>query len=224
MIDPHENIQDVDDNIDKIPLIASEDSDTFYSNIIDIGDDVNENADIESMENVDELDVLAVNDQLSESIDDAAENAELSNSNNNDEYESLPLPDHRRCLSHLLNLLGNDFENLLTGRPKDYLIMAMNKLQALWMFPRKSAHSKTICNEILGCSLKIPCVTRWNSRFDAVSKIYELGADKINKYVDALKSNLSSAAHLSKLDKEDQYIHQSDETNRNYSRLTTRRS
>lgn len=77
-----------------------------------------------------------------------------------DEYESEPLPPQRRCLSHLLNLIGKDFEDALTGKPKACLMLSFNKLQAIWVFPRKSSQAKSFCSQIIGCALPIPCATR----------------------------------------------------------------
>lgn len=51
--------------------------------------------------------------------------------------------------------------------------------------------------------LRVPCATRWNSKFDAVSKVLDLGFEKINLYIDTLLKNMKSAAHLSKLEKDD---------------------
>lgn len=114
-----------------------------------------------------------------------------------------PLPPQRRCQSHLLHLTGGDFEEALNGRAKTVLVRTLNKLQALWVFPRKSSQAKTYSQEVLGVSLLIPCPTRWNSKFDAISKIFELGPTKIDEYINSLKKNLKSAAHLTNLEKED---------------------
>lgn len=210
LVEPNESS---DDNMgeDNIPFIVSDSGDQFYSNILNL--DATEanygNIDSERNENVDELDIMLNNHQIGELENDldqvhSDEDDEIILSSElNDKYETQPLPAHRRCLSRLLNLLGNDFENALTGRAKSCLVMALNKLQALWVFPRKSSQAKVYCKEILGCSLLIPCATRWNSKFDAVSKILNIGQDKINQYIDVLKTNLTSSAYLTKLDEED---------------------
>lgn len=193
------------DEIVQIPFIQSEDGDAFYSNVIDL-DMIDHNIESTDLE-TDEYETNDFEDEELNEIesDEISERIGISNNTSEqpDEYETEPLPPHRRCLSHLLNLLGNDFENTLSDKPKELLMATLNKLQSIWVYPRKSSAAKKYSQEILGCVLPIPCPTRWNSKYDAVNKVLNLGFDKMNNYVDALKKNLKSARHLSKLDKED---------------------
>lgn len=209
-VDAPSSIESDEDDIDSMPFFESDDGQPFYSEIFNLDQDYSEQFhDSESNERLSETDDFESSDeQLSQ---DNLEDDNISempidsneNINRNDEYETKPLPPHKRCLPHVLNLVGKDFEDALTGKAKTCLMSMMNKLQSLWVFPRKSSQAKTYSKEILGCSLPIPCATRWNSKYDAVSKVLSLGHEKINEYIDALKKNLKSAAHLSKLDKDD---------------------
>lgn len=211
MVEPCD--ENIEDDLDNIPLIQSEDGEQYFSNILNLDENDSDDTRLNDFEPNDENDeFLEQNDEFTsaesseayETDSEMDENNDLViDSNADDEFQNLPLPAQRRCLSHLLNLLGNDFEKDLTGKAKTCMIATMNKLQSMWVFPRKSSHAKTMSKEILGCMLQQPCVTRWNSRYDAVKKIQELGIDKINNYIDALKKNLKTAEHLTKLDKED---------------------
>lgn len=214
----HSNEDDNEDNANDMPFIQFEDGEPFYSNIIDLSAselDILNGDQFDIRLSTEELDDFSDNDAVIEEeedeFNDIGDASEMSNDSNNpsnqnreqDIYDTLPLPPHRRCLSHLLNLLGGDFENSLTGRTKDCFIATQNKLQSIWVFPRKSSKAKSYSKDILGCSLLIPCATRWNSKFDSFSKVLNLGQDKMNSYIAALKTNLKSAAHLSKLEKDD---------------------
>lgn len=167
------------------------DEELLFSNVIDL--------ESEEMINPNE-DEFEYNELLVENSELMPANEEVIRS---DVYDSKPLPRQRRCLSHSLNLLGTDFENNISARTKSSWIKTQSKLQSLWVFPRKSSQAKSYCKEILNCMLRVPCATRWNSKFDAVSKVLDLGFEKINLYIDTLLKNMKSAAHLSKLEKDD---------------------
>lgn len=201
-VDENEN-EDEDD----MPFIQLDTGEEFFSNIIDLNED--QNFEINPLDEFqDEYDEFSKEDEYNEINESEKRNSNNIESNDAskcdaDEYETEALPPQRRCLSHLLNLVGSDFEDILTGRPKEALVHSLNKLQALWMFPRKSSQAKTLCKEILGGSLRIPCVTRWNSKYDAVEKVFSFGIDKVNAYIEALKMNVKTSEHLLKLEKED---------------------
>lgn len=200
----------------ELPFIQHEDGEPFLSNIIEIDEfGLNTSADDDFEINSNPEDSLTTDRILSDEdefqeIQNNATSEIFDHSNNTsnrnsmlDEYDIQKLPPHRRCLSHLLNLLGKDFEDLLCGQAKRCFCATENKLQAIWVFPRKSSRAKSYSKEILGLSLLIPVVTRWNSKFDAYCRVMNLGLDKMNAYIEALKTNMNSAAHLSKLDKDD---------------------
>lgn len=196
---------DEDYDVDDLPFIQYEDGEQFYSNILDLdAEDENmafeELEDEELFENPNEFD-----DEFFESERDP-ETIETQPQISDDDNVTEPddeLPRQKRCQSHLYNLVGPDFERELTGRAKTCLDSTLNRLQALWVFPRRSSRAKTYGNEILGCSLPIPCQTRWNSKYDAMAKILDLGQAKVDEYIKALKINMKSAAHLNELEKED---------------------
>lgn len=212
LVEAPQNVSDdADDDMDLLPFIEIDEAEPFYSNIIDLDRDEEFSSETNLQSN--EEDEFSIeNGESNEDGIEFSQNIEINENteddaneilNRNDMYETKPLPPHRRCLSHLLNLIGNDFERALEGRAKTCLMATLSKLQAIWVFPRKSSQAKTYSKDILGCSLLIPCATRWNSKYDAVCKIYTLGMDKINAYIDALKTNLKTASHLLKLTKED---------------------
>lgn len=206
------NLVEDEDDENQMPYMQFEDGEEFYSNIIDLDavDYERDNfefsdsdeflGDTHQNEEYDEFQLTA-NDEISEILSNSINATDQATES--DEYAVLPLPAQRRCLSHLLNLIGNDFENFLTNKAKECLVLAFNKLQALWVYPRKSSQAKTYSKEILDTILPVPVVTRWNSKYDSVSKVLSLGQEKMNKYITALKTNLKSATHLSNLDKED---------------------
>lgn len=173
-----------------IPFMQYIDGEHFYSNTslfesnnaVDSEDYQSESSNDETMEEDETLDNYF-------STENARFDDDLVHIEN--ERNKPKLPPHRRCLSHALNLIAGDFEKQLSVRANKALIMTMNKLQTVWVLPRKSSQAKTIAKEILGCQLSIPCETRWNSKYDAVSHIYRL-REKINDYIDVLKNTLKS--------------------------------
>lgn len=117
----------------------------------------------------------------------------------NNQERKIELPQQRRCVSHLLNLVSNDFERILNPTAKSALISAINKLHAQWVFTHRSSNAKSICKEVLGCILKIPCMTRWNSKFDAISHTCRNDIEpKINTLIRRLSIE-TKASHLSML-------------------------
>lgn len=202
LIDHSEVADGVDDNPDEIPFIHFDDPEYFYSNIISQPDD-------------DETDsIIDTNETIAE--DEENEREIIQNDENdlfgaeNDETETFleqneqpaVLPRHRRCVSHYANLVSNDFENALTGRSKTVLVNVVGKLKTIWVFPRRSALAKTIAQEELGCTLKIPVETRWNSKFNAIKHVFSL-KQKMNKFVDELRRKIDSAQHLPKITNDD---------------------
>lgn len=105
----------------------------------------------------------------------------------------IDLPPQRRCVSHLLNLLSQDFEKkFLKGMAKTLWIRTFESLHTLWILTRTSCRAKTICKTILGKVLKSPCGTRWNSRYDAVKMCSLPEIEKnVNTLIQKLKSELS---------------------------------
>lgn len=74
----------------------------------------------------------------------------------------------------------------MNGTWKRYLVSTINILQPLWVRCKRSAHAKHICKETLGTVLSIPCITRWNSKYDSMKKVFDCGISKINELIDRL--------------------------------------
>lgn len=128
-------------------------------------------------------------------------------SNTSQPEEKIELPAQRRCMSHLLNLLSQDFElKYLDKKPKALLCQSLGKLHTLWILTRRSSRAKTIMQNILSRSLKTPCETRWNSKYDAVKLCCAPTIQpNLNKLILELKSKLNcqSAQSLQQLSKND---------------------
>lgn len=125
--------------------------------------------------------------------------------------EEFNLPEQRRCISHECNLLSQDFlKKHLTGNAKTNLVHSLSKLHTLWVLTHRSSKAKSICQEILGRCLKVPCETRWNSRFDAVKMCMEPEIQKkLNTLIQKLKDTLTTcetAKNLQLLTKNDIFI------------------
>lgn len=186
-----------------IPFMQHEDGELFLSNIIQLDDDVSSGlpADMEGESNIesnfDELD-RSREENFFDEIHEVS-SAELGNST------SVKLPKQRRCLSHLLNLIAGDFVKALSGRAKTAYVKTFSKLQAIWVFPRRSSLAKTICKEVFGCVLIQPNDTRWNSKFDAVKHLFGM-KDKINLFVEKLKTRMNSAEMIQFLNNDDERL------------------
>lgn len=115
---------------------------------------------------------------------------------NVEEKVRIEMPPQRRCVSHLLNRISNDFENkFLAKLPKTGLVQTLNKLRCLWVLTHRSTHAKSTCKQILGKVLEIDCETRWNSRFDAVKMCTDPEIRvNLNKLIQQLKTDLKSTS------------------------------
>lgn len=174
-----------------LPFMHYDDGEYFYSNILNFAqekddgaypfqDEVDEEHTSTSTENVSFTDYL---------------NNEYDDENGEEQIVSKKLPSHRRCLAHLLNLIAAHFENELSGHASTALVATLNKLQALWVLPRRSSLANSICKEVLDKKLRIPCQTRWNSKYDALLQVYQLRS-KMNEYVQKLQTSLKDSTSL----------------------------
>ncbi|XP_055314626.1 uncharacterized protein LOC129575176 [Sitodiplosis mosellana] len=119
----------------------------------------------------------------------------------------ITLPPQRRCFSHMLNLVSNSFDELLPPLAKEAMNAVYEKLRSLWNKTHRSSHSKSICKQILGCVLRTPCETRWNSKFDAIAQIHDINkletvqpeGTKVNVLISQLRKEVKSAALLQNL-------------------------
>lgn len=194
-----------------LPFMQSDDGEEFYSNIIDFDTVQSEQHDLDTGIDPEEESLFELQSSPNEMLPNEPDLYEFDlTSDENptpdaavDEYETKKLPAHKRCLSHVLNLIGNDFTTALTGAAKRQWVATLSKLQSIWVFPRRSSLAKEYCKQILGFVLMIPVETRWNSEYDSVAKVAAIGIDKINEYVDKLNLEFKSAAHIQRLTKED---------------------
>lgn len=109
------------------------------------------------------------------------------------ESVQIKMPPQRRCVSHLLNLLGTDFEKNLDGLAKTAFQKTFNALHSLWVIVSVSPRAKQICKETLNASLMFPCRTRWNSLYDCIRQCNKPEIQtKLNDLVQKLKSSLTS--------------------------------
>lgn len=122
-------------------------------------------------------DVDAVNMEWHSYVDD--EEDEL------DDYASLPA--QLRCVSHMLNLLGKDFEKKMSSRCSDAYKNAYRKLKRFWEVNSRSTVAHEIILEICKRSFPYPNSTRWNADFDAVEvaekhkQLIKLAIENINR-------------------------------------------
>ncbi|XP_070072370.1 uncharacterized protein [Drosophila takahashii] len=89
------------------------------------------------------------------------------------EISTFRLPKHYRCGCHTLNLLATtDFTNIIKADSRVYEDHKnlLKRCSTVW---NKSNRPKTaeIIQSILGCSLKTPCQTRWNTLYDALKHL-----------------------------------------------------
>lgn len=163
--DNGENEEDETSKVDRycneVPFIQNEDGELLVSNVISLNHETvsevnlenNRSLDTSPIENLDSIDEYLLNEVAGVQID------------------SIVLPPQRRCLSHMLNLVSADFQKNLNPQANSVLLSALNKVQALGNFVHRSARGKQMCLEIVGCTIPLACVTRWNSRFDTVVKV-----------------------------------------------------
>ena len=98
------------------------------------------------------------------------------------------LPPHNKCAAHSLNLIATtDAEKALTNPTYSKIHHgSFGKCQGLWNAVHRSTKASDAIKKICGSKgLLFPCPTRWNSRYDAVSRLLEL-VDKIPEMCDTL--------------------------------------
>lgn len=111
----------------------------------------NENANQENQTVEDEEDSLFMNSTVGRSADD-----------------SIELPYHLRCCSHTLCLVSTtDAKTALKGSYAKLHHTTMGKCSALWNAAGRPKSAEVIKN-VIGCQLRLPCVTRWNSLYDSL--------------------------------------------------------
>lgn len=93
------------------------------------------------------------------------------------------LPPHHRCASHTMNLIStNDVEKWLTASPdtKATYRSGIAKCTALWTKASRSTVASELVEEVSRRKLLVPTSTRWNSFFEAVTRITEIPISDLN--------------------------------------------
>jgi len=126
-------------------------------------------------------------------LDETNENEDLQfvevdeNSDNNVQYS--PLAYHQRCATHTLNLIAStDINKIIKDNAtlKKLHHPALAKCTLLWNASRRPKTAETIFS-ILGFKLSYPCITRWNSLYDALCLILK-DKEKLNVIFEAIGS------------------------------------
>ncbi len=100
----------------------------------------------------------------------------------------ISLPSHETCASHSLNLLAtNDADKACNANAqfKRLYRSGLAKCTAIWNATRRSSKASDEVKKITDRSILSPMPTRWNSQYDAIKRLLELG-DKLNDISDAL--------------------------------------
>ena len=85
------------------------------------------------------------------------------------------LPTHVRCASHTLSLVCTTDAGAALRTSASFSRLnhsAMGKCSALWNAASRPK-SAEIIQEICQCQLRTPCVTRWNSLHDSITKLLD---------------------------------------------------
>lgn len=112
-------------------------------------------------------------------------------------YEDLHLPRHERCAAHTMNLLATTDAEVAFQDPgyRDTWKRVLSKCKALWTKQQHSTIASEVIRKHLGRSLAIPCTTRWNSLFNALDQVRQVGS-ALSTICDALNVPRLSADEM----------------------------
>uniref|UniRef100_A0A8C1LS48 BED-type domain-containing protein n=1 Tax=Cyprinus carpio TaxID=7962 RepID=A0A8C1LS48_CYPCA len=99
--------------------------------------------------------------------------------------ERYVLPPHHRCASHTLNLIcSNDIVKFLTAKAdcKAVYRRATGKCSALWSKVSRSTVASESLEEFSKRKLLVPSTTRWNSFYDALSRVADMPLVDLNQF------------------------------------------
>lgn len=105
------------------------------------------------------------------------------------ETDAVILPDHLRYCSHTLNLIATtDAESALQSASyKKLYRQSTAKTSAIWNLTSRSTKAADAAFQIVGNRFLVPCVTRWNSYYDAIKKIVSCDERKLTDVCKALE-------------------------------------
>uniref|UniRef100_H2MH36 HAT C-terminal dimerisation domain-containing protein n=1 Tax=Oryzias latipes TaxID=8090 RepID=H2MH36_ORYLA len=101
----------------------------------------------------------------------------------------ITLPPQYRCASHTINLIStSDVEKYLTSSPttKSVYRVTIAKCTALWTKASRSTVAAEQVQEVRKRKLLVPSSTRWNSFYDAVSRVAEIPMNELNNLCNKL--------------------------------------
>ncbi|KZS10308.1 Uncharacterized protein APZ42_025255 [Daphnia magna] len=115
------------------------------------------------------------------------------------DYNRSTLCEDFSCFSHCVNLIATtDFKKVLeSGRASCFKLAhekAFGKLQRLGNLSSGTVRASKIISDTIGCQLKTPCATRWNSEFDSFKCVMDQPEDKLNSAMKKLKLELLDEA------------------------------
>ena len=100
---------------------------------------------------------------------------EAASSQPDEDIEQVILPPHRKCACHLLNLVATtDVQRHMSGTVKKISVQTFSKLSALWNKQNRTTLAAERIKSAFGSMLITPGETRWNSYYDAVSKVNDI--------------------------------------------------